>query len=121
MRFLADESCDSRVVAALREAGFNVRSALDFAPAGSDDEVVMAVARDEARVLLTEDRDFGRLVYAECGATAGVLYMRTRPQERARQPARVVALVQHLGDRLRGAFVVLRGNRVRWGRSPPGR
>jgi predicted nuclease of predicted toxin-antitoxin system len=61
VRFLADESCDFAVVRALRAAGFDVAAVSEDA-AGSPDEKVIDLARAEQRILLTEDRDFGRLV-----------------------------------------------------------
>jgi predicted nuclease of predicted toxin-antitoxin system len=118
VRFLADESCDHSVVRALRAAGHDVRASTELTPAGEDDDIVIAAARDETRVLLTEDRDFGRLVYAQGHATGGVLYLRVQPRERALLGQRVVAAVQRLGHRLSGAFVVLQGDRIRWGRPP---
>ena len=63
MRSLADESCDFVVVAALRSAGHEVNTVADVNP-GAEDDVVLAMARDDARVLLTEDKDFGQLAYA---------------------------------------------------------
>ena len=55
MRFLADESCDFEVVRALRGAGDDVSAVTDLAP-GADDEQVLAIAANESRVLLTEDK-----------------------------------------------------------------
>jgi predicted nuclease of predicted toxin-antitoxin system len=118
VRFLADESCDYAVVRALRAAGHDVRVSTELTPAGEDDDLVMATAREEGRILLTEDRDFGRLVYAQGRATAGVLYLRVHPRERPLLGARVVAAVQRVGSRLSGAFAVQRGDRIRWGRPP---
>lgn len=63
MRFLADESCDFAVVTALRNAGHDITAIAESSP-GVEDEVVLALARSEARVLLTEDKDFGLLAYA---------------------------------------------------------
>jgi predicted nuclease of predicted toxin-antitoxin system len=63
VRFLSDESCDQNVARALRAAGHDVLDVAAIAPT-ADDDVVMARARDDERVLLTEDRDFGQLVYA---------------------------------------------------------
>ena len=40
MRFLADESCDFRVVRALREAGHDVMVVVDVAPGAEDDAVI---------------------------------------------------------------------------------
>ena len=63
MQFLADESCDFAVVRALRAAGHDVTTAADLM-GGADDTVVAGLAVSEARILLTEDKDFGQLAYA---------------------------------------------------------
>ena len=62
MRFLADESCDFAVVRALRGRGFDVIAISETCP-GAEDQRVIGLARKEGRVLLTEDKDFGRLAY----------------------------------------------------------
>lgn len=62
-RFLADESCDFAVVRALREAAFDVVAVVEHAPGAADDQVI-ALSVKEGRVLLTEDKDFGQLVFA---------------------------------------------------------
>ncbi len=48
--------------AALTERGHDVLSALETAPRASDDEL-LAMALAEQRVFITEDRDFGELVF----------------------------------------------------------
>jgi predicted nuclease of predicted toxin-antitoxin system len=63
MNFLADESCAGPVIRALREAGHDVVAIADVAR-GASDEQVLERALQEERVLITEDRDFGVLVYA---------------------------------------------------------
>jgi predicted nuclease of predicted toxin-antitoxin system len=63
VRFLADESCDYGVVRALRAAGYDVHAVSEVSPRADDTEVIAAAAREE-RIVLTEDRDFGQLVYA---------------------------------------------------------
>ena len=39
----------------------------------ADDEIVLALAQSQSRVLLTEEQDFGLLAYAGGHDTAGVL------------------------------------------------
>jgi predicted nuclease of predicted toxin-antitoxin system len=63
VRFLADESCDFAVVRALRTAGHDIHAVAELL-SGLDDAAVMSLALRERRVLLTEDKDFGQLVYA---------------------------------------------------------
>ena len=63
MRFLVDESADARLATHLgalgHDAVFIVRSHM---PGLTDDEI-LAVAHTEGRVLITDDRDFGKLVF----------------------------------------------------------
>ncbi len=63
MRFLADENCDFAVVRALRAAGHDVVAIVEISPR-AEDNVVIDLAMREGRILLTEDKDFGQLVYA---------------------------------------------------------
>ena len=63
MNFVADESCAGPVIRALREAGHDVIAIAEVAKGVTDDQV-LARALDEKRVLITEDHDFGELVYA---------------------------------------------------------
>lgn len=59
MRFLADECFDERLAAALRGAGHDV--ARVPTRSGLDDLAVAGRAERESRVLLTMDKDFGRI------------------------------------------------------------
>jgi hypothetical protein len=63
MNFVADESCVRPVIQALREAGHDVVAIAEIARGATDDQV-LEHALKEKRVLITEDRDFGELVYA---------------------------------------------------------
>jgi predicted nuclease of predicted toxin-antitoxin system len=115
MRFLADESCDFAVVRALRRVGHDVKAVTESKPRAPDDEVLTLAVR-EKRVLLTEDKDFGQLVYADQRATAGVVFLRFPAATRKQIAHDVLQLVRRSGQRLAGRFVVLQPGRVRLGR-----
>jgi predicted nuclease of predicted toxin-antitoxin system len=78
LNFLADESCDFRVVRALREAGHDVLAVCEFAKRMQDQEVMNLSGREE-RVLITEDKDFGQLIYAHGTPSRGVIHPDTLP------------------------------------------
>jgi len=63
MRFLADECCDFAAVRALREHGHDVLAVAEFQGRSVDKEL-LDLALAEGRILLTEDKDFGSLVFA---------------------------------------------------------
>ena len=116
MRFLADESCDFAVVTALRSARHDVTAIVEI-NAGAEDDVVLALARSEGRVLLTEDKDFGQLAYAGGHKTAGVVLIRFPGNARRSIGQAVVSVVAELGDRLAAGFVVVEPGRARLSRS----
>jgi len=71
------------MVHALLAAGHEVAKVDDLAP-GSEDEPVAAMANAHSSILLTEDRDFGRLVYVLNRGLHGVIYVRWPAHARSR-------------------------------------
>jgi len=113
VHFLADEGCDFQVVEVLRVAGHDVEAVAQVTP-GAPDLDVIEFARLGKRILLTEDRDFGQLVFAARAAEgAGVLYVRCPEAARITMPKQIVALVGRLGAELDRSFVVWTPRRVR--------
>jgi predicted nuclease of predicted toxin-antitoxin system len=58
--FLANENAPREAVLAARGAGHDVTWMVELQP-GASDEIVLALARQEGRVLLTFDKDFCEL------------------------------------------------------------
>lgn len=111
MRLLADESCDFAIVRAFRQAGHDVMAITESAP-GSPDVEVAALADREDRILVTEDRDFGRLVHAG-SSRIPVIYVRFPAGARSGLGDAVVSAVEAIGGRLGRRFVVVQPGRVR--------
>ncbi len=118
MRFLADESYDFAVVRALRAAGHDVLSVAGVSPRAADVHVIRLALSDE-RILLTEDKDFGQLVFAHRERAHGVVLLRFPTSARERIANDVVQLAEQQGERLDGCFVVVQPGRIRITR-PPG-
>ena len=112
MRFLADESCDAAVVQTLREAGHEVKSVREWRRGAPDRDVIDAAQSDE-RILLTEDKDFGRLFFASSAKSAGVVLIRYPAKARTLLAQEVAAMVEEVAGRLAESFVVLQPGRVR--------
>ncbi|MEO6638906.1 MAG: DUF5615 family PIN-like protein, partial [Ginsengibacter sp.] len=75
MNLLADEGVDKPIVDLLRNSGFDVVYILETNP-GVDDEFILAMANDDNRILLTQDKDFGELVFRLKYAHFGVILIR---------------------------------------------
>lgn len=112
LRFLADESCDFGVVRSLRNAGYDVLAVAEFMQRSVDRELIEQAAAEE-RILLTEDKDFGWLVYVNHTESAGVILIRYPGHARATLPQTLLWLVQSEGQRLSGAFVVVGPGQIR--------
>jgi predicted nuclease of predicted toxin-antitoxin system len=113
MRFLADFA----VVRALRRAGFDVLCISESTPRAEDLEVIGLALREE-RILLTEDKDFGRLVYSHGQETLGVIFLRFPTFARRQISRDVVNLVKQQGEKLGGSFVTVQPGRIRISRAP---
>ena len=117
MKFLADESCDFAVVRALRKAGHDVSAVTEISP-GAEDTEVLQIAIREQRILITEDKDFGQLVFAQSRPSGGVIFLRYPLSARRAFPQDVVKLVKRQGNKLEGCFTIIQPGRIRITRIP---
>jgi len=112
MKFLVDECCDSGLVAALRDDGHDVLYVLELM-AGATDEAILGLAFDEERILLTEDKDFGELVYRMRLPAHGIVLIRLDVADRECKIPRMRELLAHYGERLKGLFMTLEADKLR--------
>lgn len=73
---LLDQNVPSATLGELRRRGEDVRSLSQEGLTGADDRPILARAFQTGRVLVTQDRDFGRLALAEGQPLIGVVYLR---------------------------------------------
>lgn len=117
MNFLADESFDFRLVRALQAAGHDVITVSEHAPA-ADDVTVMRLAASKNRVLLTEDKDFGWLVYVSGMPARGVILLRCPEAKRDAMQRKLAELVSKHSAELSTAFVVVTPDKARFSKLP---
>ncbi len=118
MRLLADENVEPVVVQWLRSLGHDVAPISQVAPGIGDDQV-LAVARNERRVLITYDLDFGEIVYRRGLSHAGIVLLRLSDPTPA---GRLIGLQGHwhlIEPRLPRAFIVVHDKKVRVRPLPP--
>ena len=112
MRFLADENLHPDLIAWMRSRGEDVLAVAEVCP-GEPDEVVLRYATTEARVVVTDDKDFGELVVHRRFATAGVLLLRFHSSTIAARAARLDQVWDSVTGLLPGRFVVLSDRTIR--------
>ena len=112
MRLLFDQSTDQRLVPMLRQRGHDVQIVGVDYPLSLPDDRVLAIARQVGRVLVTEDRDFGELVFRYHRPHAGVIFLRLPSDEFDPKLARLLHVLDNYTDQLR-QFVVVTERQVR--------
>lgn len=105
MRFLVDECTGTSVVACLRRAGHDAVAVVDVMPQ-ADDEDILDFAVAEGRIVVTNDKDFGEMIFRSEWLHRGVVLLRLH-DERTENRVRVMeAVLAQLGERLLDHFVV---------------
>ncbi len=119
MKLFLDQDVYFLTVKFLREAGHDVLCASDVGLARSKDEEILAHARESGRILVTRDRDFGRLALRR-GLSPGILYLRMMPATVASVHQELAAILgSYTEARLREAFVVVEPGRYRFRKWEP--
>ncbi len=77
MKFLIDENLGIKVPQYLRSLGFDIISISELSP-GIADQKVLNLANTENRILITQDKDFGELVFKEGLLHSGVILLRLK-------------------------------------------
>ena len=112
MNLVADENIDRGIIERLRRDGHLVDWIAELSPSVSDEEV-LRLAVEGGAVLVTEDKDFGELVY-RCGlAHSGVLLVRLEGLDNSSKAEMVSRVIQENLAELPGAFAVLSSDSVR--------
>jgi predicted nuclease of predicted toxin-antitoxin system len=112
VRWLIDECVDEVLVADLQAAGHDVVYMSDVEPRATDAEVLKRADRDN-RLLLTEDKDFGDLVFRQALPVPGIILLRIDSSRRSLKPARLRAAIERFGDALLGRYTVIDESRFR--------
>ncbi|MFL6951095.1 MAG: DUF5615 family PIN-like protein [Xanthobacteraceae bacterium] len=112
MRWLADECVAAAVVECLREAWHDVAYVAEIARSASDIEIVNE-AHSQGRLLLTEDKDFGELVFRWRRRLPGLVLLRIEPEVGDLKWTRLNAAILIFGDGLLGRYTVVEEARFR--------
>ncbi len=81
-----DECAGKKLATHLKDAGYDTIFVGDFSPSALDEDVLKK-AEEEGRILVTDDKDFGELIFRLKKSSKGVILIRTSttaPLERFR-------------------------------------
>ena len=115
MRWLADEcdECiDAGLVSRLRDAGHDLSYTAEIS-SGATDADVLRQALAETRLLLTEDKGFGELVFRLKSPVPGVVLLRLDPEKHLLKWNRLDVAIARFGEKLFGRYLVIEEARFR--------
>jgi predicted nuclease of predicted toxin-antitoxin system len=112
MRFIVDESTGGAVVEYLRTAGHDMLAVAETLPQ-SDDRDILSCAMNERRILITNDKDFGELVFRSGQMHHGVVLLRLNDESAANRVRVMKSLLGQHAERLAEHFAVATETGVR--------
>ncbi|MGI8584197.1 MAG: DUF5615 family PIN-like protein [Chitinophagaceae bacterium] len=112
MVFIADESTDNNIISSLRENNFSV-IAIQEITAGMGDDSILKMCNEAQHILITEDKDFGDLVYHFQMPHHGIILVRCNELSNIEKAKRVVSVIKiHYND-LENSFAVITPSQIR--------
>lgn len=116
MRFLVDECTGSKVAQWLRDENYEVFSVFDEARGIMDDEILVKTF-SENWILITNDKDFGEMVFRERREHHGVVFLRLDDERAANKIEVLRRLLESYAEKLPEEFVVVTETKVRFART----
>ncbi len=112
MRFLVNENGASTVMQELRQRGHDVLSAKESMRSEAD-EVILARAQTEERIVVTHDKDFGELAFrSQLPASCGIILFRLAGSDPDSDNERMLEALDSRTD-WAGNFSVVTDDRIR--------
>jgi predicted nuclease of predicted toxin-antitoxin system len=121
VRFLLDECISARLAPLVAKAGHDVVHVSDRGLAGHVDQEVLAAARDEERVLVSADTDFGELLAKQGLPLPSLVLFRQGNRGPEHQAATLLDNLDYVAEDLTaGAMVVITDDSIRIRNLPMG-
>lgn len=111
-RLLLDENIGVLVARSLEQGGFDVISVAEVIPGASDNQVI-EYARNERRIVVTFDKDFGSLVFQCREEHQGVILLRLQDETPTYVSGLLTQLLRQHGPELARHFTVVAKDSIR--------
>jgi predicted nuclease of predicted toxin-antitoxin system len=112
MKFIADVNIEKNIVDELRNMSYDVKWIAEVDPYLEDTEI-LNIAHREDRILITNDKDFGEIVFRQKLLSSGILLLRVKGQD-VKEKINLLRKILIFPDKLKGHFVVVTGNKIRF-------
>lgn len=112
LKFLVDESSGKKLSNFLKTNNFDSIFAGDLF-SGSEDSEVLAFAEKEERILITNDKDFGELIFRLGKPSSGVIFLRLKKDLPQTKQDYTLKIIRELKLTLKNSFVIVTEDKIR--------
>ncbi|MBK9285090.1 MAG: DUF5615 family PIN-like protein [Sphingobacteriaceae bacterium] len=112
MKFLVDENVGFTVIKYLRDKGFDVKSITELFPS-RDDVFIIKTAYKEERIIITNDKDFGYLIFKTELPPPAIILFRFSEEVPAEKINAINAILNMPEEKILNHFIVASENKIR--------
>ncbi len=112
IKFLADVNIEKPIVDFLSRQGYDIKWIPEY-NCQMTDEDLLELANKEKRVLITNDKDFGELVFFQRRVGMGIILFRVKGQSTKEKVKLIRKLLMSYPEKVSRHFVVLTKNKIR--------
>lgn len=113
IKFLADVNVEKPIIDFLRKQGCDVKWIPDY-NCEILDEDLLEMTNTEKRVLITNDKDFGELIFLQKRLSKGIILIRVKSQSVYIKLKLIKNLLQNYSNKILNHFVVITDKKLRF-------
>lgn len=107
-----DENVDQCIIDRIKAQGFDVFSIRELNPGVSDREVIQ-LAKTKKGIIVTEDKDFGELVFSHNLKYCSVILLRYKQSDYEHVVKNIIKIVEHLSTQSDHRFFTVSKGKIR--------
>jgi predicted nuclease of predicted toxin-antitoxin system len=107
LKFLTDENIAKSLIKALRENGYDVKDIKEEGLFGISDQEVIQKAKDDDRIIITHDKDFGNLLNFPLQSHKGVILVRYRDLSPHYVIPRLIPLLNNIKSKVKDSLTIV--------------
>lgn len=112
LKIVFDESVDYRLVKKIISAGYEGISIMkDYK--GISDKEVLIIARNNNAIIITEDKDFGELIFSHKESKTGIVLLRYNAKDLDKIHDSIIITFKKYNESLYKKFTVISTNKIR--------
>ena len=112
IKFLADVNIEKPLIDFLLKQGYDIKWIPDI-DCGLADEDLLKLANKEKRILITNDKDFGELIFLRKRLSAGMILFRVKGQRTQDKVRLMKKLMMGYREKLLKHFIIVTKDKIR--------